>query len=119
MKRNEEKLINIIRYSKAMVKAKIGGRKLEVVQYLVENMDNKNKVKDITQQRLMIKLNLNKKTVSGAFVGLQEAGFIKKIDSDYVINPMIIAVSENWVKNVRIAKEYGFLNLNENPAKEF
>lgn len=119
MKTNKERLINTKRYLGAMIEAKMGGKKLEVVRYLVENMDSKNKIKDITQQSLMIKLGLNRKTVSGAFVGLQEAGFIKKIDSDYVINPMIIAVSENWVKNVRIAKEYGFLNLNENPAKEF
>ena len=119
MKTNEERLINISRLNKAIIEAKLSCKKLEVVHYLFENMDSKNKVKDITQQSLMIKLGLNRKTVSGAFVGLQAVGFLKKIDSDYVINPMIVAVSENWARNVRIAKEYGFLSLNENPAKEF
>lgn len=96
-------------------------KKMDIFNYLVQNMDGKNRV-IVTQKNIETILNISTQTVSTAFIDLQASGLIKKINNYYVINTRVISTYGKAIQNNNLSSEYGFYeeerNKEEKPSKK-
>ena len=83
----------------------IGNAKIKVLSYIVENVDNNNKIgKSILQISKEAKVNY--KTTHQTIKALIDKGVLKKIDNFIVVMPNVISVFGSDAKNARLLTEY-------------
>lgn len=69
----------------------IGGKKLKVLNYLIENMRDSDNTISITYDKMEEQLKISRKTIAETMKILQENDFIKKIQNGlYMVNPDVL-----------------------------
>jgi Fe2+ or Zn2+ uptake regulation protein len=88
---------------------KVGNKKIEVLSYLIDNMDGKNQI-NTTYRQISKDTQIAIETIRQTFIALKEANLIKKIGGLYVLNVEIISSYGNSTNNKYLAIKYNFTN---------
>ena len=69
----------------------IGGKKLDILKYLLSEMRTQDNTISVTYTKIQEKLNTSRKTIAETMKILQEANFITKVQNGlYMVNPDVI-----------------------------
>ena len=69
----------------------IGGKKLDILKYLLSEMRTQDNTISVTYAKIQEKLNTSRKTIAETMKILQEANFITKVQNGlYMVNPDVI-----------------------------
>ena len=69
----------------------IGGKKLDILKYLLSEMRTQDNIISVTYTKIQEKLNTSRKTIAETMKILQEANFITKVQNGlYMVNPDVI-----------------------------
>ena len=93
----------------------IGGKKLEILKYLLNKMSNVDNTIIARYDDIMKDLKVSRQTVSNTLKILREANFIKKIANGvYMVNPDIIVKGTGGKKDALMIK---YIQINENQGQ--
>ena len=68
----------------------VGNKKLEVVKFILENMDKRTNLLVMTQKEMAEKIGVSSRTVNRAIKALEKANFLRAKTGAYYINPDVI-----------------------------
>lgn len=77
------------------------GRKIDVVEFILDNLNYENKF-TMTQAQVAKALGVSNKTIVDTFKVLRNEGFLKKIGLCYTVNPEYICATGSDAKNANI-----------------
>ena len=86
---------------------KIGNKKIEVLGYLIDNMDGKNQI-NVTIAKIAKDTKISNKTIIETLKTLKEANLLRKFGGVYVLNVNLISAYGNSKKNQYLAIQYEF-----------
>ena len=93
----------------------IGGKKLEILKYLLNKMNNVDNTIIARYDDIIKDLKVSRQTVSNTLKILREANFIKKIANGvYMVNPDIIVKGRGSKKDALLIK---YITINENQGQ--
>ncbi len=85
----------------------IGNKKIQVLEYLIDNMNNNNEI-NLSQREVAEETGISLQTINITFKALVKANLIKKIKRKYVLNTTIISAFGSSKKNAMLCINYGF-----------
>lgn len=88
---------------------KVGNKKIQVLSYLVDNMDGKNQI-NTTIAKICKDTNISNKTIIETIKALKDANLLRKFGGVYVLNCEIISSYGKSENNKYLAIKYNFTN---------
>lgn len=88
---------------------KVGNKKIQVLSYLVDNMDGKNQI-NTTIAKICKDTNISNKTIIETIKALKDANLLRKFGGVYVLNCEIISSYGKSENNRYLAIKYNFTN---------
>jgi hypothetical protein len=83
----------------------IGGKKLDILKYLLSEMRTQDNTISVTYRQIEKELNTSQKTIAETMKILQEANFITKIQNGlYMVNPDVIVKGKSGKKDALMIK---------------
>jgi predicted transcriptional regulator len=83
----------------------IGGKKLDILKYLLGQMRTQDNTISVTYRQIEKELNTSQKTIAKTMKILQEANFITKIQNGlYMVNPDVIVRGKSSKKDALMIK---------------
>ncbi len=83
----------------------IGGKKLDILKYLLSEMRTQDNTISVTYRQIEKELNTSQKTIAKTMKILQEANFITKIQNGlYMVNPDVIVKGKSGKKDALMIK---------------
>ena len=83
----------------------IGGKKLDILKYLLSEMRTQDNTISVTYTKIQEKLNTSRKTIAETMKILQEANFITKVQNGlYMVNPDVIVRGKSSKKDALMIK---------------
>lgn len=100
----------------------IGSKKIQVVEYLLQNLNSSNNSISITIREIAMDLKISSKTVNETLLALIKANFIRRVRNGYyLVNPNVL-IQGNPAKRQRVMLEYREatiqLSLFDEPQKQ-
>lgn len=96
----------------------IGTKKLQVVKYILENMEKSNNTLIITTIELADKTNTSRQTVSDTLKLLEESGLIERRTGAIMINPKLIHQGTNQKEKYLLTKFEAFGPVEDGDSNE-
>jgi len=84
---------------------KIGNKKIKVLEFIVDNMDENNFIK-YSQREIIKIMGVSEHTVNQTFKTLKECGLIKQVRYGYSLNCSVISAYGNKRKNTALMIKY-------------
>ena len=83
----------------------IGGKKLDILKYLLSEMRTQDNTISVTYRQIEKELNTSQKTIAETMKILQEANFITKVQNGlYMVNPDVIVRGKSSKKDALMIK---------------
>ena len=83
----------------------IGGKKLDILKYLLSEMRTQDNTISVTYRQIEKELNTSQKTIAETMKILQEANFITKVQNGlYMVNPDVIVKGKSGKKDALMIK---------------
>jgi len=83
----------------------IGGKKLDILKYLLSEMRTQDNTISVTYRKIEEKLKTSQKTIAETMKILQEANFITKVQNGlYMVNPDVIVKGKSGKKDALMIK---------------
>lgn len=100
----------------------IGSKKIQVVEYLLKNLNSSNNSISITIREIAQELNISSKTANETILALIKANFLRRVRNGfYLVNPNVLIQGTN-AKRQRVMVEYKEasiqLSLFDEPSKQ-
>lgn len=86
----------------------LGNKKLQIVKYILENMDKSNNSMFCTVRELAKETNTSLQTVTDTLKILDKAGIIKRRSGGIMINPKLIHRGNNKKEKALLTRFYSF-----------